>query len=339
MTIEKRSAGASAARTEAAAPPFFCPHHDVELAASPTQLVCDRGETYPVRKGIPRFVAETTYADAFGLQWKTYRKTQVDSYSGTTITRDRMRRCLGESIWTNLPGSQVLECGCGAGRFTEILLDRGAHVTSIDLSTAVEANAENFPVTKRHRIAQADILRLPFARQQFDIVVCLGVIQHTPSPEATIASLAEQVRPGGSLVIDHYTQSLSWWLRPAPLVRQILRRVSPETGMRWTQRLVKWFLPLHAATRRNYLLHLLAGRISPVLSYYRLHPELNDELQREWALLDTHDFLTDYYKHFRSRAQVRRTLESLGLTAVWCEKGGNGVEARAMRPRAEDATS
>jgi 2-polyprenyl-3-methyl-5-hydroxy-6-metoxy-1,4-benzoquinol methylase len=98
----------------------------------------------------------------------------------------------------------VLEAGCGAGRFTEVLLKRGASVTSIDLTDAVAANQENFPQSEHHRIAQADILRLPFSPKQFDAVFCLRVIQHTPSPEAAIAALYDQVRPGGLLVIDHY---------------------------------------------------------------------------------------------------------------------------------------
>lgn len=334
MTIKERSFGASGAATESAGTPFFCPEHEVQLSASPTQLVCERGETYPVRNRIPRFVGEATYADAFGLQWKTYRKTQLDSYSGTTITRERMRRSLSEGIWERLPGSQVLECGCGAGRFTEILLDHGAHVTSIDLSSAVDANAENFPVTDRHRIAQADILALPFAPQQFDVVVCLGVIQHTPDPEATIAGLAAHVKPGGWLVIDHYTHSLSWWTKTAPAFRAVLRRLPVDKGLRWTERLVDIFLPLHKAVRGFRPAQAMVSRVSPVLSYYRAHPELNDKLQREWALLDTHDSLTDWYRHLRSRKAIRRALEKAGLTSIWCEKGGNGVEARAMRPLA-----
>jgi 2-polyprenyl-3-methyl-5-hydroxy-6-metoxy-1,4-benzoquinol methylase len=313
-------------------PPFFCPSHHRELTASANQLMCDAGEGYPVRNGIPRFVPETTYADAFGLQWQTYKKTQLDSYSGTTITRERLRRCLGEGIWTNLRGSQVLECGCGAGRFTEILLDSGAEVTSIDLSNAVDANAEAFPVGNGHRVAQADILALPFTPQQFDLVLCLGVIQHTPDPEKTIARLASHVKPGGSLVIDHYTYSLSWWTKAAPLFRAVLRRLPAESGLRWTERLVSWFLPLHRATRRFYPAHVVVSRLSPVLCYYRAHPELNDELQREWALLDTHDSLTDWYRHLRSREALWRALKQAGVTPTWCEKGGNGVEARALRP-------
>jgi 2-polyprenyl-3-methyl-5-hydroxy-6-metoxy-1,4-benzoquinol methylase len=315
-------------------PPFVCPKHGTELAGQGGELICSERETYRADGGIPRFVDKANYTDAFGLQWTVYRTTQLDSVSGTTITRDRLRRCIGEELWANLEGRNVLECGCGAGRFTEILLDRGAYVTSVDLSSAVEANAANFPVSDRHRVAQADILALPFAPQQFDLVICLGVIQHTPDPEATIAALASHVRPGGWLVIDHYTYSLSWWTKTAPLFRAVLRRLPAEAGLRWTERLVNAFLPLHKATRNLYPAHVLVSRLSPVLCYYRAYPEIDDELQREWALLDTHDSLTDWYRHLRSRKAIRRALELAGLTAICCEKGGNGVEARAMRPLA-----
>ena len=76
----------------------------------------------------------------------------------------------------------------------------------------------------------------------------------------------------------------------------------------------------------------MAG-VSPrrVLCYYRAYPDLTDELHREWALLDTHDSLTDWYNHFRTRGQIRRTFEQLGMVQIWCEYGGNGVEARGQR--------
>ena len=76
------------------------------------------------------------------------------------------------------------------------------------------------------------------------------------------------------------------------------------------------------------------GRISPLLTYYQAHPELDDRLQYEWALLDTHDSLTDYYKHLRTAGQIERALSDLGATAVWVAKGGNGVEARCSKPGA-----
>src|SRR5262245_14526583 len=145
------------------------------------------------------------YTAAFGAQWKRYRRTQLDSYTGFPISRTRALRCIGGENLSWMYGKRVLECGCGAGRFTEILLSLGSTVVSIDLSDAVEANRDNFPPNELHQIAQADIEHLPFRPETFDVVFCLGVIQHTPNPEYTIACLFEQLKPGGLLVIDHYT--------------------------------------------------------------------------------------------------------------------------------------
>jgi SAM-dependent methyltransferase len=204
-------------------------------------------------------------------------------------------------------------------------------VTSVDFSSAVEANQDNFPQDAQHRIFQADVRHLPFAAASFDVVFCLGVVQHTPSPEETIRKLYDQVRPGGWLVIDHYTRDLSEMTKLAFLYRMVLRRLSPEQGLLWSRRLVDLFLPLHKSVRHHRVAQALLSRISPVLAYYH-HHTLNDELQREWALLDTHDSLTDHYKHFRTKKQIEDVLAGLGATAIWCERGGNGVEARCQRP-------
>ncbi len=315
-------------------PEWYCNVHGRSLIAYRGQLVCPDGHSFQINNGIPRFVPSSGYADHFGAQWNRFRLTQLDSYTGHPISRDRIRRCVGEADWNNLRGKQVLECGCGAGRFTEILLAAGANVTSIDLSTAVDANALNCPIAYNHRIAQADILQLPFSPQQFDIVFCLGVVQHTPEPEVTIAQLYRHVAPGGNLVFDHYTYQIGWFTKTSPLFRVILKRLSPERGMSATESLVDVFLPLHkSATRMNRALRRVVHHLSPIVSYYSELPELDEDQQREWALLDTHDILTDWFKHFRTRSQIQRVLEDLGAEDTWCEYGGNGVEARGRRPR------
>lgn len=310
-------------------PDWFCPRHGTPLIAQADALSCPAGQhAVPVVEEIPHFVADGGYAEAFGWQWLRYRRTQLDSYTDTRISTDRLRHALGDVLWEQLPGAVVLECGCGAGRFTEVLLTRGARVVSIDLSQAVEANAANFPVSPVHSVAQADILALPFAPQQFDLVLALGVVQHTPSPERTMARLYEQVRPGGTLVFDHYTYSFAQLTRVSGLVRILTKRLPPSRGLDVTAWLVDALLPLH---RRAGRLQPLLGRLSPVASYYTKYPQLTDQLQREWSLLDTHDSLTDRYKRLRTRGQIDRTLKRLQAEVIYCEKGGNGIEVRAMR--------
>jgi len=282
--------------------------------------------------GIDRFASDG-YAENFGVQWNRFLRTQLDSYTGLPLSHDRVARCMGNALFTSLSGRHVLEAGCGAGRFTEVLLKQKAFVTSIDLSSAVVANARNFPPGPSHRIAQADILDLPFEPQQFDAVICLGVLQHLPNPEAGIAQLYNQVRPGGWLIIDHYTPAD----RPAfsslkPLYRAWLKRQPAEKRLRIVEGMVDTFLPIHRALRNVYPAWFLLCRVSPIVTFYRTYPQLTEPLQREFAMLDTHDALTDWHKHLRTREQIAQTLDRLGADNIECWYGGNGVEARCQRP-------
>jgi 2-polyprenyl-3-methyl-5-hydroxy-6-metoxy-1,4-benzoquinol methylase/uncharacterized protein YbaR (Trm112 family) len=321
-------------------PVLTCPIDQLALApeSSGRSLACPSGHVFPVRDDIPRVMPSgLNYADAFGEQWHQYRRTQLDSYTRTTYSRDRLRRCFGEVLWQRLQQPvpvQVLEAGCGAGRFTEVLLaTTAAVVTSTDLSSAVEPNQVNCPQSPRHRIVQCDINQFPFLPGQYDIVMCLGVVQHTRDPERTIADLYRQVKPGGWLVIDHYRHALSTYTKvTAALIRPILKRLPPQQGVAATKKLTRWFFPLHYAVRRYTPLQMMLSRLSPILTYFHVLPELSDELQYEWSELDTHDSLTDWYKRLRSRKSIRKTLARLGAVELWVERGGNGIEARGRKP-------
>jgi 2-polyprenyl-3-methyl-5-hydroxy-6-metoxy-1,4-benzoquinol methylase len=321
-------------------PEPVCPVDRAELTAQGGDaVVCAHGHRYAIRQGIPRLLApERNYAEAFGAQWHHYRTTQLDSYTKTSLSKDRLRRCLGEDLWRKLeqPGNrlEILEAGCGAGRFSEVIMQLpGASLTSTDLSSAVEPNQVNCPQTDRHRIIQCDIGQFPFQPRQYDIVLCLGVVQHTQNSEATIANLYEQVKPGGWLVIDHYARSFAAYTRFGDhLLRPILRRVSPAKGLTVTKALTRWLFPLHRAMRHFRPGQMLLSRFSPLLTYFHALPELDDRLQYEWAELDTHDGLTDFYKHLRSPREIRAALQSLKSQNIWVATGGNGIEARCQRP-------
>ena len=309
----------------ATAPPV-----DVEQS---TSLKCAFGCNVPVVGGIPRFVPSDDYAAAFGWQWTHFQKSQLDSHTGTSISRDRLTRCLGGDL-SVVRGKSVLEAGCGAGRFTEILLAAGARVFAADLSVAVEANHANCASSSDYFVCQADIRRLPVVAASFDIVICLGVVQHTPEPEATIAALASYLKPGGLLVIDHYSEHYPV-TGPRRVLRDLLLRMPPERARRIALGAARALVPVHRALwrrRRGFgRLRKYLGRVSPLVDYYDAYPELGAQLLSEWAVLDTHDTLTDRYKHLRKPNEIRETLEDLGLADIEVERGGNGVEARARR--------
>jgi SAM-dependent methyltransferase len=321
-------------------PELRCPEHGLALAASGAALACARGCAIPVEGGIPRFVPSEGYAAAFGRQWLAHPRTQLDSETGVPLSRTRLERCLGRPLAT-LAGQSVLEAGCGAGRFTEVLLEAGARVLACDLSRAVEANRDNCARFPGHFVCQADILRLPAADAAFDLVLCLGVVQHTPDPERTIRALAAKVKAGGWLVIDHYrtprgAARLAMHLTPRAALRQLLVHTPPRAAMAASSAVTGALLPIHRALWRPGRASRVARRalraVSPVLDYYDRYPELGRDRLAEWARLDTHDALTDRYKHFRSTDEIRAALAAAGLADIAVAEAGNGVEARGRRP-------
>ena len=75
-------------------------------------------------------------------------------------------------------------------------------------------------------------------------------------------------------------------------------------------------------------------KVSPLVDYYDSYPELRSGMLAEWAILDTHDTLTDRYKHLRSLEDVVAAVEATGLEVVEARYSGNGVEVRAVRAAA-----
>lgn len=310
--------------------PYCSPTDGKPLSTDGDALVSPSGQRFPIVRGIPRFVPENNYAAAFGLQWKTFTKTQLDSHSTLDITRERLIRCLGTPLEA-LKGKTVLEVGCGAGRFTELLVESGALVHSVDLSNAVEANLENIGNRPNYQIAQASVYELPFPDNSFDVVVCLGVIQHTPNSNDTIKALWKKVKPGGLLVIDHYRWRLAYYSTLKPVYRQLLRTNPPEVSKRRVYALVDFFFPWHWRFRNIKPLWWLLHRISPLIEYIHLFPEQGYDFHLEWSRLDSYDSLTDYYKHLKTPGQIRSLLQELGGRDMWVAIGGNGVEARATK--------
>lgn len=294
-------------------------------------LKSESGHSYQIIAGIPRFVSAQNYSDDFGSQWNMFQKTQLDSCTGLDCSEARLARCLRGNL-INLEGKKVLEPGSGAGRFTEILLKYGAIVHSFDYSNAVEANAKNNGHHENLVLVQADMRKIPFPRADYDYVICLGALQHTPNPEESIRCLWEMVKPGGALVLDHYLWKLRFILPPPfgvsePLYRQLILRLPKSKRFNFVKTLTDFWFPWHWRFKNSWLMQRILRRLSPIHFYYPDFLLRDRQMYYEWALLDTHDGTTDVYQHRRRPGQIRKTLAALGATDIIVEIGGNGVEA------------
>lgn len=315
---------------------YRCPNHiSVELLQQNNKLICTKSCIFHINNNIPRFVEPDNYATSFGLQWNKFSKTQLDSFTGTTISKDRLKRLCGGDL-SIFNGKKVLEIGCGAGRFTEIMLEAGATVFAVDISSAVEANYQNCKNYPKYSVCQASVYELPFKYDDFDIVVCIGVIQHTPDPEKTISTLCKYVKPAGTLIIDHYTKGYpETFFRKK--IRSFLLKKGIEYRFNYCKKLTKKLYPLHKVSWKLKKIPILSylGRafiyFSPVVDYKDIYPQLSEKQLYAWMFLDTHDTLTDHYKHTRSAEEIVSILETNSMEAIFTEYAGNGVEAHCTK--------
>jgi SAM-dependent methyltransferase len=309
---------------------FSCPSCGEDLELVSEDLVCKKcNSAYPVIKGIPRFVDGKNYASSFGMQWKLYSKTQLDKFNGTTISKDRFYE---ETGWasSDLRGKKVLECGSGAGRFTQVVLDSGAICFSFDYSNAVEANQSNNLPNDNLILAQADIYRIPFKKKTFDYIFCMGVLQHTPDPEKAFLSMTPYLKDGGKIVVDAYTRSFKAFIQP----KYALRLLSVKISQKALYKIVKISAPhlffMSCMVKKIPFLGNFLSKFVPVANYKGILP-LPDNKLLEWAILDTFDWLSPRYDHPQTKYSLKKYFLEAGLVNIQiCHK--NGLIGRGTAP-------
>src|SRR5215467_7573208 len=285
-------------------------------------------ETYPIREGVVRLVDDDGYASNFGLQWNIFKTTQFDSALGLPITFNR--------FWNNtrwkprdIFGKTVLEIGSGAGRFTEILLEAGAKVVSVDLSSAVDANWTSNRGKGDLLLFQGSIYDMPFEGEQFDFVFCYGVLQHTPDPQRAFDELWKYVKPGGKLAIDYYlkTSRLEWWNQPKYFWRPYALKMKPEKLLDVIRAYIPWWLPIDTRIKRLPKIGRALGTLTmiPCWNYYFL--PLTKEQRREWAIMDTFDALGAQYDQPKTLEEVRAMVTKRDADSIEVFYGSNGVAA------------
>ncbi|QKJ67975.1 bifunctional 2-polyprenyl-6-hydroxyphenol methylase/3-demethylubiquinol 3-O-methyltransferase UbiG [Deefgea piscis] len=102
--------------------------------------------------------------------------------------------------YAGIKGLSMLDVGCGGGILSEGLAERGATVTGIDLAekslkvaklhlfeSGLSVNYQNIPV-EQLAAEQAE---------SFDVVTCMEMLEHVPSPASIIEACARLVKPGG----------------------------------------------------------------------------------------------------------------------------------------------
>jgi SAM-dependent methyltransferase len=263
------------------------PGTNLDVIAS-GRLTCQQGHAFPIERGIPRFVADDAYTRSFSYEWSRFRKTQLDSHTGRTDTRDRLQASLNFPI-ESLKGKLVLDAGCGMGRFAEVVAAHGGEYVGLDYSFAVDAANANAGHLPGVHFVQADLFHLPFADEVFDLVMSLGVLHHTPDPRRAFAGLPRVLKPGGQLTITVYDAGNKVYVANSRFWR------------RFTTRMPRRVLHLlsYAAAPLYYPWTLPGiGRLLRTVAFISL------ERDWRWRVLDTFDWYSPQYQSWHTHHEV-----------------------------------
>ena len=269
------------------------------------QLVAASGRRFPVVRGVPRFVGEG-YAGSFGLQWNRFARVQLDSANGGSYSRARFDQELGWGT-AELTGAWVVDAGCGSGRFAEIAASYGAEVIGVDLSSAVDAAAENLRRFPNAHVVQADITRLPFRSDRIGYLYSIGVLQHTPDPLATARSLVEFLSPGRRFGFTIYARQPWTFLYSKYLVRPLTRRVPPPRLLQGVQAAMPVLFPVTSYLYSVPGVGRLAQFVLPVANY-PWQADLPRQVRYDQAVLDTFDMLSPRYDQPVTATEIEQAL-------------------------------
>ena len=238
----------------------------------------------PAGGGANNFQAEAT-VNSFGFQWM---------WNSAMRSEEDLRWRVASRFQVNpndFAGKIVLDAGAGAGDQSHWLLQQGAQVVSIDLSSAIDVVARKLRMNPGWVGVQGDITALPLAESQFGVVYCEGVIPFTRDSALTVRELCRVLHPGGVILATHYARSI-----------RLVGRVKQAYNMALRNRLSRY---------ERYKLLLLTGNFAALslipwlgkllrLSGTAIYNDLMSDFKTTWT--NTFDYYGDhaYQRHITS---------------------------------------
>lgn len=218
------------------------------------------GRSYPIIRGIPRFVPGSLYEESqeivsdsiqtgrsFGKIWREGANRSLGNNGAERkLLEEQFLALLGINRVQGLSdllsdGMNCLDAGCGVG-WSEYLFNTNANVNrfAVDLSLSVEVARERTRERSNVCIVQADLLRLPFQEAFFDLIFSNGVLHHTENPKKAFESLCRHLKSGGLIAV--YVYCVKPLLRETidRELRSITTEMSYEECLRFSDQITKF---------------------------------------------------------------------------------------------------
>jgi SAM-dependent methyltransferase len=128
----------------------------------------------------------------FASEWIDWARTP--NHDAFWAYRESLKAFIGHGT------GEALDIGCGEGRVSRLLQDRGYRVTATDaVADLVTAAAE---AGSARTYAVADAGNLPFADSHFDLIVAYNVLMDVDDLPGALREIRRLLRPSGHLVVS-----------------------------------------------------------------------------------------------------------------------------------------
>ncbi len=218
-----------------------------------------------VAPGDPEGRTADDIQSTFGEEWKEYpevlaeHRGEFDQYFDLIDLR-------------TLRDARVCDVGCGNGRWSVFLKDYCRELVLLDFSDAIFVARRNLASALNAVFIMGDLQKLPFAKDCCDLVVCLGVLHHLPTPCLEAVRALRNFSPRHLVFLYYALDNRPWYFRlllaSATLLRRLLLRVRHPGLRKVIARTVALLLYRPLVGMGTLVRPLGLGRYVPLYEFY-----------------------------------------------------------------------
>jgi ubiquinone/menaquinone biosynthesis C-methylase UbiE len=109
-------------------------------------------------------------------------------------------------------GSEILDVGCGTGKFTLRLqnINSNFKLHGVDLSEVMIKKAQAKVRDQSIEFQVGDVENLPYESDTFDVITCSNSFHHYPNQRGALLEMHRVLKDGGKVMIIDGTRD-TWW--------------------------------------------------------------------------------------------------------------------------------